>query len=447
MDFLIHDRFLFYYVGVVLLLVVVLPFVLREIRKKREAKKLVHRIVPISRLPEERVRAIKSRHPSGKTMFPSIIKSVCVGCGSCVSTCPEKGCLCLIDGKSTLVDPTVCYGCGECERSCPSGANRMVEYGCQRKIRAPEIDEHFESNVKGIYVIGSLAGAGLIKEAINQGRAVLNHIMRDVYPDRVPRILVIGAGPAGLSALLSCQKFGLPAVCLEKEQTANTIRNFPKRKVVMAEPVEMPLFGPLWIGQSSREKLLEVWDKILAATKAPVTTGAKIESLSKRGDEFVVTASGREYVGDIVILALGTRGVPRKLNVPGECLGKVFYGLSDAKEFTGKRVAVVGAGDAAIETALALRNQGCEVTLIVRGDGFPKAKAQNLEKIEAAIRGGLMRPYFNSRVLEVKPESLVVSSDGGTSEIANDDAFVLIGGELPFDLLEKIGIRIVEKSL
>jgi thioredoxin reductase (NADPH) len=447
MDILANYRLLLYVIAVFLILVVVLPFVFKEIKKKKESGKLINRIIPVSSLTEKDLEKIETLHPEGKKMHPLINTAVCVGCGTCVLNCIEKDTLYLVNGKSTLVNPLACKCRGECERHCPTGALRLVEYGKKMKVKIPETDENFETNIKGIYIVGALSGAGLIKEAINQGRAAVNHIMRDVFPPNLPVVAVVGAGPAGLSALLSCRKFGLPVVCLEKENTANTIRNFPKKKILMAEPVEMPIFGPLWVGDTTREVLLAAWDRILKKTGVRITTGARLEMIEGKDGQFMVTASGNRYACHKVILALGSRGVPRKLAVPGEDGPNVFYNLLDAEEFAGSTVTIVGAGDSAVEAALSLLQQYCRVTMVVRGDGFPRAKSKNREKIERAIKEKKITAYFNSYVNEIGSEFVTLSDSKNTFRIVNDYVFVMVGGELPFQLLEKIGIHIVEKEI
>jgi len=447
MDILTNYQFLIFIITVFLILVVLLPFIIKEVKKKREAKKLINRITPVSSLTEKDIEQIDSLHPEGKKMHPVINQAVCVGCGTCIINCKEKKALYLINGKSTLVNPLACRCRGDCERQCPTGALQLVEYGKRMKVKFPQIDENYETNIKGIYIVGALSGAGLIKEAINQGRAAVNHIMRDVFPQKLPKVAVVGAGPAGLSALLSCRKFGLPVTCLEKEETANTIRNFPKKKILMAEPVEMPIFGPLWVGDTTREELLHTWERILKKTGVQITTGARVEMIEQKDGGFVVTASGREYLFDKVILALGSRGVPRKLKVPGENNPTVFYNLLDAEEFAGAAVTIVGAGDAAVEAALSLQQQKCRVNIIVRGEGFPRVKTKNREKIEDAIKEKKITAIFNSQVNKIKAGVIYISSINRKISIPTDYIFIMIGGELPYQLLEKIGIAVVEKEI
>lgn len=444
MEILSDYRFLLAAITAFLVAAVGLPFIFKEMRKKRRAEELAKRIVPVSALTAADIESIRSLHPEGRKMYPAVNRAVCIGCGACAQSCREKDVLAVINGKSTLVNPLACRGEGDCERNCVTGGLKLVEHGKKLKVRVPWTDENFESNIKGIYIVGSLTGAGLIKEAINQGRTAVNHIVKGAHPDRLPEIIVVGAGPAGLSATLSCRKFGLPVLCFEKEAAANTIRNFPKKKVVMAEPVEMPIFGPLWIGDTSREALLTTWEGILKKAGACIYPGSRLENIEKRDGRFQVTISGATHACDKVILALGNRGIPRKLGIPGEDGTNVFYNLIEADEFTGSSVTVNGAGDSAIEAALALQRNGCAVTMLVRGDGFPKAKARNRERIERAISAGEIRAQFNSQLLEIGGDYVVFTTPEGTVRRKNESVFILVGGEMPFEILERIGIEIVE---
>jgi thioredoxin reductase (NADPH) len=449
MEILNNYRFILAVIAVFMVVVIGLPFVFKEIRKKRRAGELANRIIPISSLTAADIDKIQSLHPEGKKVYPAINRAACIGCGSCVQSCREKDVLAVIHGKSVLVNPLACRCRGDCERNCLTGALKLVEYGKKLMVRIPWTDENYQSNIAGIYIVGSLTGAGLIKEAINQGRAAVNHIMKGVFPPDLPRVMVIGAGPAGLSAMLSCRKFGLPVLCFEKDLTANTIRNFPKKKVLMAEPVEMPIVGPLWVGDSSREKLLEAWEGMLAkaGAEACITTDARLEKIESKDGRFQVTVSGKPYACDKVILALGNRGVPRKLGIPGEDGPNVYYNLLEADEFSGSTVTIIGAGDSAIEAALALQRNGCQVSMLVRGDGFPKAKAKNEARIGQASTDGRVRIHYNSQPLEIGSNFVSFSANGRTQQEKIDAVFIMAGGELPFALLESFGIKIVEKEI
>jgi thioredoxin reductase len=447
MDILANYGFLLTASALVLLTAVGLPFVFKEIRRKRRADELAERIIPLSSLNEADIKKIQSLHPAGKKTYPAVNRGVCIGCGSCVQSCPQKTVLAVIRGKSTLVNPLACRCCGECERNCLTGGLRITEHGKKIKIRVPRTDENYQSSIEGIYIVGSLTGAGLIKEAINQGRAAVNHIVKGASASALPMVLVIGAGPAGLSAMLSCRKFGLPVQCFEKDLAANTIRNFPKKKVLMAEPVEMPIAGPLWVGDASREDLLDAWERMLAKAGVSITTGSRLEKIEKTGGRFQVTLSGKPYACDKVILAMGNRGVPRKLGVAGEDGPNVFYNLLAADEFSGSAVTVIGAGDSAIEAALALQRNGCRVAMLVRGDGFPRAKAQNQDRIAKAAAAGQIRIHFDSQPLEIGADGVTFRAGGKTLHEKSDAFFIMVGGDLPFDLLASFGIEIIEKEL
>jgi len=436
-------------ISLFLMFVVVFPFLLKERRKKKESQKLINRIVPVNSLTESDLARIETHHPEGKKLHPVINTSICVGCSTCVMSCREKGALYLIGSKATLVNPFACKCHGECEKQCPTGALQLVEYGTRLKVKIPDTGDHYQSSVPGIYIVGALSGAGLIKEAINQGRAAVNHIMKDVFPENLPRVVVIGAGPAGLSAFLSCRKFGLPTLCLEKELTANTIRNFPKKKILMAEPVDMPIFGPLWVGDTTREKLLEAWDRILDKTGVTITTGAQLEHIDGEDGNFTVHAGGKRYDCQKVILALGNRGVPRKLNVTGEAGNSaVYYNLLDAEEFAGSDVVISGAGDSAVEAALSLLNRNCRVRIVVRGDGFPRVKSKNRQKILQALQNNEITVHFNSRITAFETDAVSIADAAAkVTRYKSAAHFVMIGGDLPFQLLERLGIAVTEKEI
>jgi thioredoxin reductase (NADPH) len=423
MEILKNYHFILAAIAVFLVGLIGLPFIFREIRKKHRANEMADRVIPLATLTEVDIEKIKSLHPAGKKTYPAVNQGACIGCGSCVQGCPEKTVLAVIRGKSTLVNPLACRCCGECERNCLTGGLKIVEHGKKIKIRVPWTDENLQSSIKGIYIVGSLTGAGLIKEAINQGRAAVNHIVKETLPPMLPVVLVIGAGPAGLSAMLSCRKFGLPVTCFEKDLTANTIRNFPKKKVLMAEPVEMPIVGPLWVGDTSREALLEVWEGMLTKAGACITTGSRLEKIEKTSGHFQVTISGKTYPGDKIILALGNRGVPRKLGIRGEDGPNVFYNLLEADEFSGSAVTIIGAGDSAIE-----------------------ANAKNPERIGQAEANGQVHVYFNSQPLEIGADFISFNAEGKTLREKNDWVFIMAGGELPLDLLESFGIAMVDKE-
>ena len=149
-----------------------------------------------------------------------------------------------------------------------------------------------------------------------------------------------------------------------------------------------------------------------------------------------------------VVLAMGRRGSPRRLGVPGEELAKVVYDIAEMEDFAGKQVLVVGGGDSAIESALGLANQeGTEVTMSYRGDSFGKAKERNRTRIDAAVKAGTVRLHLRSQVREIQDDRVVLDMDGEVGILPNDDVIVRIGGDAPYPFLQRIGVRIVQKDL
>jgi putative YpdA family bacillithiol system oxidoreductase len=390
--------------------------------------------------------------PAGKAQ-PVINASLCIGCGSCVDVCPETGTLELVGGKAILAHPERCTGHAKCSEVCPTQAISLSIGGVLQTIRVPNVKDNFETNVPGVFIVGELAGFGLIKTAINEGKLVIDHL-RSRIPSGQPAedflydVAIIGAGPAGLSASLAAQQYGLRYVTLEQGEIASTIRQYPRQKFLMAEPIEIPLYGNLYVGDGTKEALLSVWETIINNTGVKVHTNERVEGIRRNSAGFHVDTGKGDYRARFVVLALGKRGTPRKLGVPGEELAKVSYRLIEADSYEGKNILVVGGGDSAIEAALALGRSGKnQVALCHRGANFQRARQRNREQIEAGAAAGKIPVFYNSRVKEVQPARVVIDLGSEFKTLSNDFVFVLIGGETPDEFLQKTGIEIVEKSV
>lgn len=409
-----------------------------------------------------------ARNGSGKPR-PVINATLCIGCGSCVDACPETGTLALLSGKAILANPERCVGHARCVEVCPTSALGLAFGDALQTLRAPLVKETFETNVAGIYIAGELSGMGLIKTAINEGRMAIDSIKRRLEADgqwKAPGldhahhvvssreagqaydVVIVGAGPAGLSASLAALQNGLRYLTLEQGEVAATIRNYPRHKFLMAEPVEMPLYGSLYVGDGTKESLVTVWETILANTGVRVQTNEGVESVVRRGPVLEVATLKGSYQTRNVVLALGKRGTPRRLGVAGEELSKVTYRLIEADSYEDKDILVVGGGDSATEAALALskasRNR---VTLSYRGAAFHRARERNRKMLAEAEQQGRVRIIRESQVSRILPHCVQIATRNGVFELPNHYVFVLIGGESPEAFLQKIGIDIVEKVL
>jgi thioredoxin reductase (NADPH) len=378
----------------------------------------------------------------------------CLGCGTCVGACPEPGAI-FLQGKLAIIDTDLCKGHGACVQACPIGAITLGAGAAVQRVEVPEVDADFQSNVPGVYIVGELGGRGLIKNAINEGRIAIEAVMRETQPgahrdaaEDVYDVAIVGSGPAGLSAGLEAHRAGLRYVILEQGTPADTIRKYPRHKLLLAEPISVPLYGDLWVADASKEDLIRVWEAVIANTGLVIRTDHRVEELVREGEIFRVRTSQGEYRARRVVLAIGRRGTPRRLGAPGEELAKVVYDIVEMDAFAGRRVLVVGGGDSAVESALGLSNQkDAVVHLAYRGREFSRVKERNRVKLDEATAAGRVKLLLETDVVRILEEEVVLSVAGREMTLPNDNVIIRVGGEPPSSFLERAGVRIVQKDV
>ncbi len=393
-----------------------------------------------------------------ETVLPllhSINDDRCIGCEACIAVCPTSV-LDLINHKVRVSRFSDCVQCEQCATSCPTMALVMYRKGTTpRMLTVPELDENFQTGIPGQYLIGEVAGKPLVKNAANLGRAVIEHIAKELAAATVSiggadvlDVAIVGSGPAGLSAGLTCIKRSLSCVVLEKEHVlSSTVARYPKGKHFMAEPVDTENVSFLPVFDGSKEELVAAWQSVVEGVGLPVKRGEAVETVT-RGDDgiFTVKTTVASYRARRVVLATGLRGKPRLLAVPGANLEKVVSLLDDPAEFAGEDVLVVGGGDTAIEGAMALASVGANVTLSYRGDGFKRCKQGNHKRLAELLAQRRLAVLLESNVAEFTETAVRIKlADGTTTSIANQRAFVLIGADTPVVWLEANNVRFIER--
>ncbi len=382
---------------------------------------------------------------------PQIDPYRCIGCGACIQACPEGGVLELVMGKAVLVNGLKCVGHGLCAEACPVAGITIGLGDLEERDDIPYLSEKYETSIPGIYIAGELSGLALIKNAIQQGTKVIDSIRISMNPDKkngLVDVAIIGAGPAGMSAALRAVETKLSYVLIDQQTAGGTILQYPRKKVVMTQPVDIPLYGRLNKREYTKEQLLEIWQETQEKFKLNLAPNQKLQKIVRINGHFQVQTDKHNFEARNVVLALGRRGTPRKLGVPGEDRAKVFYKLLDAESYSNEHLLVVGGGDSAVEAAMGLARQpGNTVTISYRKHTFFRLKKRNEERIRQFIKDGRIRVAFESNLLEIGEKNVRLNFKDGEKTIPNDYVFIFAGGEPPFKLLQDIGIAFGSKPV
>jgi thioredoxin reductase (NADPH) len=375
------------------------------------------------------------------SLHPVVDLSRCIGSGACAKACPEQA-LGIVDGKAVLINAASCIGHGACLAACPVEAISLVFGTEKRGIDIPFVSPEFETNVPGIFVAGELGGMGLIRKAAEQGRQAMDFIKKRSNGKCDLDVVIVGCGPAGLSAGLAAMQHKLRFKLIEQEDSlGGSVYHYPRQKVAMTAPVQLAIVGKMRFGEVQKEKLLEFWLGVVEKTGLAISFHERMESVTPADGGFIVKTSKGSYTARSVLLTIGRRGTPRKLGVPGEEASKVVYRLVDPAQYDGQAVLIVGGGDSALEAAIAVAEQPeTDVILSYRSEAFSRVKQKNRTQLEALEASGRLRVMLKSKVTRIDAQTVEIDWQGAAKAYPNEAVIVCAGGELPTPLLQKMGV-------
>jgi len=433
---LLFEQILIYSLAILFCLIIVFIYLRKQ---RRDSKKVEAKI--------EKAKLEGLFEPL--SLHPVIDENSCIRTGACVSACPEKDIIGIRNGKATIINGSRCIGHGACFHACPTEAIMLVIGTEKRGVDLPHINQNFETNVPGIYIAGELGGMGLIKNAVEQGKQAVDNIYKTLKKNHGATydLIIIGAGPAGISASLQAKKNKINFLTLEQDTLGGTVFTFPRQKIVMTSAMDLPLHGKVKLFETSKSQLLDLWNTALSNNDISIKENTKVEAISAEKDYFrIETLKGEHITAKTVLLTIGRRGTPRKLGVPGEMQEKVAYRLLEPGDIKDRDILVVGGGDSAIESALLLCDQN-NVTLSYRNDVFNRIKPKNGERIFEAASAGRINLEFNTNIVSIEKESVILDSakTGEKHTYKNDLVYIFAGGELPVEFLQKAGVQITKK--
>lgn len=259
------------------------------------------------------------------SLHPVINEEICIGSGACVAACPEKDILGIVSGRGSLINASHCVGHGACFHACPVQAITLVMGTEKRGVELPHVSEDYETNIPGIYIAGELGGMGLIKNAVEQGTKAMENIIKVIPQNNKSQydVIIIGAGPAGIAATLTAAKNNKKFLTLEQDSLGGTVFTFPRQKIVMTSPMDLPLHGKVKLFETSKSELLDLWNEVLVKNNISINEHEKVLEIVRYKDFLEVVTSQDKYTTSKILLSIGRRGSPRKLGVPGENSEKV----------------------------------------------------------------------------------------------------------------------------